>query len=141
MASIELNEPQKKKQEELMGYILAIEKSMSVVIDSTEGENISYCLNERLALLATCPKMLEIATGIYNWAKGQAADDILLNSKMFEAKQAIQIKWFDGQLSKWEALYVRADRAQKALDLNIRGLITLLSRDKALINQANFSST
>jgi len=138
--SIELNEDQKKKQAECMGYIHAIEKSMSTVIDHTEGENISYCLNERIALLATCPKMMEIATAIYDFAKGEAANEAITNDKIFGAKQSIQIKWFDGKLAKWNGLFTRADRCHKDLDTSIRGLITLLSRDKALINQSNFGN-
>lgn len=130
--SIELSEDQNKKKAELMNYILAIEKVLNTTVDQTNGENISYCLNEHRSLLATTPKMMEIATTIYNWAKGQAADAAMTNVRILDLKADVQRKWFDGQLAKWEGLYVRAERAHKDLDTSIKGLITLLSYDKSL---------
>lgn len=130
--SIELNNEQKKLWAELIGYITSIEKAMAAVIDHAESENIAYCLNERIALLATSPRMMELATAIYNYAKGQAANEAMNNEVIFKAKQDIQRKWFDGKLAKYEGIYIRAERCSKDLFNQIEGLRSLLSYNKSL---------
>lgn len=130
--SIELQDNQKQAHQELIGLIADIEKAMATTIDSTNSENVSYCLNERVALLSTCPRMMELATTIYNWAKGRAAEDALTNKNIYNAKQFIQIKYFNGKLAKWDGLYARAERCSKDLVHQIDGLRSILSYNKSL---------
>lgn len=132
--SVELTEKQKPVYAEIMNYILEIEKEMVIEVDQTNGENIAYTLMRRINLLSTCPKMMSIATAIYDWAKGEAANEAMNSERILGAKQDIQRKWFDGKLAKWNALYVRAERSYKDLSLSIEGLRSLLSYEKNLAN-------
>jgi len=139
--SVELSEIQKPLYNEMMGYILAIETEMLIEVDQTNGENIAYTLMKRISLLATCARMMSTATAIYDWAKGEAAKEVLGHEQLLNAKQDIQRKWFDGRLSKWNALYVRAERSYKDLSLSIEGLRSLLSYEKNLANLNNVQRT
>lgn len=130
--SIELTDEQKKLHSELVNYITDIEKAMATVVDNKDSENVSYCLSERVSLLSTCPRMMELATSIYNWAKGKAAEDALVNENIYNAKQSIQLNYFNGRLAKWDGLYTRAERCSKDLVHQIDGLRSILSYNKSL---------
>lgn len=138
--TIELTEQQKPVYQELMNYILAIEKEMVVEVDQTNGENIAYTLMNRINLLSSCAKMMSIATAIYDWAKGEVASEAMNNPNVMDAKQNIQRAWFDGRLAKWNAIYVRAERSYKDLSLSIEGLRSLLSYEKNLASMTKIAS-
>lgn len=117
---------------ELVKKIELIESRLNTVVDQTMGENIAFELNERTNLLSKTPVIMELATKIYDEAKGRLAEEIFFDEKKLKAKQQIQIMYIAGKLKEENALYVRAERCVRALDKSIEGLRSLLSYDKEM---------
>lgn len=141
MIAIQLPESYQPLVKELTDYILAIESEMNITIDQTNGEYLAHTLMKRVSLLSTCPRMMELATKIYNTAKGIAADEIICNEKLLNLKDNIQRKWFEGKLCEWDALYARAERTYKSLESSIEGIRSLLSYEKQLSNMNRYGQT
>lgn len=120
---------------ELIKKIEQIENRLKTVVDQSSGENIAFELNERTNLLSETPQIMELATKIYDEAKGKLAEEMFFDEKKLNAKQQIQIMYISGKLKEENALYVRAERCVKALDNSIKGLITLLSYDKTITSR------
>jgi hypothetical protein len=137
--SITLNEAQQKTRNDLIRLIAEIEKEMAVNIDSDNGEMIAQQLANLVPYLANTSKIMESATAIYDWAKGQVADEAFLNPQVLNAKQQFQRAWMEGKLSEWNALYERSVEVCKSLDKAVMGLQTLLSFQKNLHRQSTFT--
>ncbi|OHB91776.1 MAG: hypothetical protein A2Z57_04800 [Planctomycetes bacterium RIFCSPHIGHO2_12_39_6] len=117
---------------ELLKKIELIESRLKTVVDQSSGENIAFELNERTNLLSETPVIMELASKIYDEAKWKLAEEMFFDEKKLNAKQQVQMMYIAGKLKEENALYVRAERAIKALDRSIEGLRSLLSYDKAM---------
>lgn len=139
MKTIDLSPEQKATYNSLLEMLETIDKEMRMEIDVTNGDEIAHHLMQRINLLSLSARIMELATLIYDWAKGTAAEEILLNENLLDAKQDIQRKIIEGKIAKWDALYTRADRTVKDLNLSIEGLRSCLSYEKnmATINQSH----
>ena len=129
-----MKKPQEYSQyRELMEAILMIEKELLITIDQTNSENVLYCLNNRAQMLTFTSKMVEDATFIYETAKGEVAELIIVDDKLLNVKQGILSKFIEGKMAEHTALYARAERCWKMLDKNIQALVSVLSFNKELI--------
>lgn len=137
MKSIQLSEEQLPYLAELNGLIKKLNDEMGVTIDATNGEEVAAYLTRRVFLQQHNSRIMELATAIYDNCKGLAADQARKDESILNLKSDLQRKWFDGMLSKWSALYAKAEHTVKANDKGIEGLRTLLSRDKELIRTSH----
>ena|ERR1035437_10049144 len=135
MASIALTPEQTPYYNKLIRLVAEIEKVMATTVNADDANEVNYTLNERVVLLSTCPEIMELASMIYNTCKGVLADEMMINQKLLDSKQNIQRMYIDGKLSKWEGMFIRAERATKDLAKSIDGLITMLSFLKTKNNQ------
>lgn len=124
-----------KMKNELTDLVEKIEKQLRLEVDQTNGENLAFELNTRNQLLCETSHMMELATKIYDEAKGRVAEEIMFDEKKLNAKQQILLLYIAGKLKEENALYVRCERAVKALDKSIEGLRSLLSYDKQMTSR------
>lgn len=122
-------------KKELLEKIEKIEKQLRLEVDQTNGENLAFELNTRNQLLCETPHMMELASKIYDEAKGRVAEEIMFDEKKLNAKQQILLLYIAGKLKEENALYVRCERAVRALDKSIEGLRSLLSYDKQMTSK------
>ena len=128
--TIELNPEQQKVYTNLVQLACEIEGAMAIVVVSDEPAQIKCAIDNRLPYLANLPKMMEGAVAIHDWAKGEVAKEMLADNRLYEAKQAIQIRYIEGRIAKFTALYERINSLHSALKLSIEGLRSLLSFQK-----------
>lgn len=129
------NEEQKKKIHELDEMILEIEKTISLPLDGIDGNAAVEIMNSCLSLFGTTGRIMEIAKAVHSSALSQAADAILTNEKLLNAKQDVQRAFLKGSIGKWEGKYERADRVVAALTHYIDGLRSVLSYYKEHMNK------
>ena len=94
--TIELNPEQQKVYTNLIQLACEIEGTMAISVDSDEPAQIKDAIDSRLPYLANLPKMMEGAVAIHDWAKGEVAKEILADERIYEAKQAIQLRYIEG---------------------------------------------
>lgn len=133
MTSIELSPSQLPSLNELNSLISKIEKETGISVDHTTGDEIAYHLMRRIELQHHTPRIMELATIIYDHCKGMAATEVMSDERLLNLKADVQRKWFDGKLAKWNALYAKCERACKDLNSGIDGLRSILSREKELM--------
>jgi len=123
------NKPEHKKYlDELEGYVNSIESCMKTVIDHSDINSLTYQLAKSLTLLALQGRVMELASSLFDWAKGQAVNHV----KDAEYKQDILRMELSGLLAAHSARFDRAERTVKALSTYIDGLRTLISAEKEL---------
>ncbi len=137
MESIELTAAQLPTYNKMMGFILEIDKEMLVSVESDNASAINNALNERIALLAYSPLIMELATIIFDHVSGICANEIMSDKNLLDAKQAVQRMYIQGRMAKWNGMFVRAERTIKDLAKSIDGLITMLSYAKSVNNAPN----
>ena len=128
--TIELSPEQQRVYTNLVKLACEIEGAMAIVVVSDEPAQIKCAIDNRLPYLANLPKMMEGAVAIHDWAKGEVAKEMLADNRLYEAKQAIQIRYIEGRIAKYSALYERINSLHSALKLSIEGLRSLLSYEK-----------
>ena len=128
--TIELNPEQQKVYTNLVKLACEIEGAMAIVVVSDEPAQIKCAIDNRLPYLANLPKMMEGAVAIHDWAKGEVAKEMIADNRLYEAKQAIQLRYIEGRIAKYSALYERINSLHSALKLSIEGLRSLLSYEK-----------
>lgn len=135
MTSIELSKAQQGSLTELQLLMIKIEKETATAINHTDGEEVAYRLTRRVELQQHLPRIIELATVIYEHCKGLAAEEAMNSESILNLKADVQRKWFDGRLAKWSALYAKAEMQCKQLDRGVDGLRSILSREKELMKQ------
>lgn len=133
--SIELNENQQKTYNSTLKLCCEIESAMAATVEPTDPSGISAQLENLRPYLANCSTMMSNATAIYNWAKGEVANLIMVNEKLSNCKQTILLHFISGQLAKYSGIYVRCESIEKNLRKSIEGLVSLLSYQKMLVTQ------
>ena len=128
--TIELSPEQQRVYTNLVKLACEIEGAMAIVVVSDEPAQIKCAIDNRLPYLANLPKMMEGAVAIHDWAKGEVAKEMLADNRLYEAKQAIQIRYIEGRIAKYSALYERINSLHSTLKLSIEGLRSLLSYEK-----------
>lgn len=137
MTSVELTATQIPALNELNGLLAKIEKETAISVDHTTGDEVAFHLMRRIELQHHTPRIMELATMIYDHCKGMVAVEAMSEDRILNLKQDIQRKYFDGRLAKWNALYAKAERTCKDLNASMDGLRSILSREKELMkNQA-----
>lgn len=131
--SIELSPSQVPFLNELHDLIGKVEKETVISVDHTNGDEVAWHLMRRIELQHHTPRIMELATAIYNHCKGLAAAEAMSDERILSLKQDVQRKWFDGRLSKWDALYAKCERLCKDLANGIEGMRSLLSMEKELM--------
>ena len=133
--SIELNQEQKKIFDSTMQLILACEKDLHTSVNPEESQECLNQLSNLMPHLGVMPEIMQNATVIFNWAKGQAAASAMDNTVILNAKQDIQKRFLEGQIAKWSGFYERAEQVQKSLALQIEGLRSIISFNKGIVNK------
>ena len=133
--SIELNTEQKKVFDSTMQLILACEKDLHTSVNPEESQECLNQLSNLMPHLGVMPEIMQNATVIFNWAKGQAAASAMDNTVILNAKQDIQKRFLEGQIAKWSGFYERAEQVQKSLALQIEGLRSIISFNKGIVNK------
>ena len=128
--TIELSPEQQRVYTNLVKLACEIEGAMAIVVVSDEPAQIKCAIDNRLPYLANLPKMMEGAVAIHDWAKGEVAKEMIADNRLYEAKQAIQLRYIEGRIAKYSALYERINSLHSALKLSIEGLRSLLSYEK-----------
>lgn len=118
---------------QLTDNLLILEKALNVVIDPDNTAQLKHELATRIEMSGNAGVMKEQAVLLYNYAKGIIADHCFVTPQILNAKQAIQKMWIDSRLAQYEAMYERVETDLQKLDNSIKGLITLLSHNKATI--------
>lgn len=112
---------------ELDGYLKQIDDCMSVQIDN-DLNLLTAQLSKSLTLLSLQGRVMEIAGGVYDWAKGQSVE----LCKADDLKHELLKNKLSGLLSNYSSKFDRAERTVKALTAYIDGLRTLISAEKEL---------
>ena len=130
--SIELSDPkQKAVYKELLETCNKIEAILIQPIEPDDPASVERQLADRIMYLGYTARMMEIATAVYDYAKGMAADMALTNDNLMEAKQDIQRKWMEGRLARYSAMYAKVETLVKDLRNSCNGLITIISFEKS----------
>lgn len=119
---------QKAILDELTGYLEAMETSMKTEIDHSDINSLTYQLAKAIGLLATQGRSMEIASFLFDWAKGKAVDQV----RDEDLKQDVLRLKLSGLLAQHSARFDRTERTVKALTTYIDGLRTLISAEKEL---------
>lgn len=121
--------------DELFGYIRLFEQKVGDGVPADDPNLLIEELNERMALLATAPRMKEISTGLYNWAKGEVGKHIANDDSILMLKNDIQRLFISGAMSEIEAIYERTDKTIRAMEVSIEGIRTMISFQGKQINK------
>jgi len=131
---------QDAKLPELEKGLSDIEGLMKDYIDHQQIEQVSEQLGKATQLLHVTGRLMEIATRIYDNAKGEAAYKLLANPQINKAATTLQVKIIEGMMSEQSALYMRADRTVKSLTIYIEGIRSLLSKNKEQERISNYKN-
>ena len=126
--SIELTDKQKPFLMELIGHLQNMEACMATNVNHNDLNSLTAQLASALSLLAHQGRVVELAVGIFDWAKGQAVDVV----KNDDLKHEVLKMKLSGLLSAHSARFDRAERTVKALTTYVDGLRTLISAEKEL---------
>lgn len=135
--TIQLNEKQQKLYDSTLKLCTEIEGRLAVTIEPDDAHQIAAQLENIRPYLANCPMLMANATVIYDWAKGEAADSIIIDSKLMNCKQSILNGYITGKLAKYSALYARCESLERNLRSSVEGLRSLLSYQKELARDRN----
>lgn len=130
--TIKLSPEQEAHYKNLVRLCEEIETAMDATIDGSDPAQIQHELSNRIPYLSNISKMMETATAIYDWAKGEAVKIAMKDASIIELKAAPQRLWFDGQLAKYSGMYQRVERLSKTLPSSVEGLRSLLSYEKLI---------
>lgn len=119
---------QQKRIDELSGYLEAMENTMKKEVDHTDISSLTYQLSKAITLLATQGKVMELASFLFDWAKGKAVEIV----KDEDLKHEVLKLKLSGLLAQHSARFDRSERTVKALTTYIDGLRTLISAEKEL---------
>lgn len=128
-----LTEEQEKHHQELLR---SISKGEELLKAKPGVHGMSEHLQNLASFLSYTPRMVEISSAIYSWAKGQAAEEAMNNEVILAAKQNIQMKWIEGKIAKYGALYDKTERLKKSIDSAIDAYRSLLSYEKEQMRNA-----
>lgn len=125
--SIQLTEKQMPYLGELMGYIKQIESVMAEPVSTSDLNSLSYQLAKACTLLALQGRIMELASALYDYAKGEAVKQVNKDLKL----ELLRLE-LASLLSVHSARFERAERVVKGLTTYIDGLRTLISAEKEL---------
>lgn len=126
--SIELTDKQKPYLGELLNHLANMEGCMATKINHKDLGSLTDQLSQALTLLAHQGRVVELAVGIFDYAKGQAVEMV----KDEDLKHEVLKLKLSGILAQHSARFDRAERTVKALSTYIDGLRTLISAEKEL---------
>lgn len=140
--TINLNAEQQKLYNNVVALCCDIEKEMATTVDPTVPEQVQQQLSVLLPYLSNLSNMVSVATAVFDWAKGEVADEIMKNPVKFEdMKQSVISLFCQGRLAKYSALYERVESVSKNLRTSVEGLRSMLSYEKELVNMNKFQPT
>ena len=127
---ITLTAEQQQLHSKLITAVNKIESAMANVIEYKDHEQLKFEIMSRTEMLHNNGQLLSWATALYDNAHGQVASYMLTNEALYKAANIVQKSWMQGQLTKWNALFVRTERVLKDLNNSIDGIISVLSYEK-----------
>lgn len=130
MTGIALTDSQQKIFDELTKLSNELEGIMISAVEQSNPRLIEEGIITRLGWLGQTPRMLARAKLLYGWGKDILTTELLTNEKLFNAKQAIIMKWYEGRLATLDALYTKIETQDKGLRVQIMGLQSCLSFEK-----------
>jgi len=130
---IRLDEKQEDVRKKLLDMVLDIEKCMNTTIDTQNGEECAHQLALAIQFLSTTGLIMQYASTIYDFAKGEAAKSIMTNPMAMEAKYEVQKYMMAGMLARYSGIFERSERVCKDLNNYCDGLRTIIS----LIKETN----
>lgn len=139
--SIQLPDEQQAIVTDVLKHCNLIEGKMLVAINSENTIEIETQLADLILSLGDIPRLMAQATAIYDTAKGMASQEAMSTPEILNAKQNIQRMYFDGRLSKYNAIYIRVENIAKDIRNQIEGLRSLLSFQKEEIRNRVFEQS
>ena len=133
MEEIILSEQQQQIFDSLIRSCEKIEGDLKTTVSPNHPQEIQNQLETLRPYYSDVPKMLSQATSLYDCAKLQCANAIFKEVDILNAKQNIQKMWIDGQIRKYNKLFIRVESVTKKLDKSIDTLVSLLSFEKEKI--------
>lgn len=136
---LQLTDEQVAVRTKMLGMVEAIEAYLGEEVDPQNPEECAYRLERGIRLLSTTGLILQYATAIYDYCKGQAVLAILEHDQLAKAGYNLQKEAMSGMLAQYNALYERSVRCCKDLNNAIEGTRTLISYNKEVMR--NISSS
>lgn len=130
---ITLSEKQQQVFDTLVVACSEIEEELATSVNPNEPQDLQNQIEKLRPHLAYVSTMLSSAGSIYDYAKGQCARQIMNDPKLVEMKAGIQKMYIEGELNKFNELYIRVENTTKSLKSSIDGLVSLLSFEKEKI--------
>lgn len=140
LVGISLTVEQRSTFDDLQGRSNEIERVMLSEVDQSNPVLIEEAIIKRLGYLGQMPDMVARAKLLLDWGKDHLTTELLLNDKLYNAKQAIIYKWYEGRLGELDALYTKIDAQFKGLRVQIMGLQSCLSMEREQAKIDSFSS-
>lgn len=116
-----------EKLPELEMGITHIEDLMEISIDHQNLEQVSEQLSNALNLLHTTGRLIEVATRMYDYAKGVAVYQTAMNEQTKKLPTTLQVKIVEGLICNQSGMYAKTDRVIKSLTSYIEGMRSILS--------------